>query len=77
LYIKKTKSKLFKFAFSKKRRRKKVKEDPNLVANGRFQCSMGFGRFQAWWPMEGSNVRWALEGSKLGGQWKVPMFSGF
>jgi hypothetical protein len=38
----------------KRRRKKEVKEDPILMA---------FGRFQALWPMEGS---------KLGGPWKVP-----
>jgi len=36
---------------------------PNLVANG---------RFQAWWPTEGSKFAWwPMEGSKFGGQWKV------
>jgi len=28
-----------------KRRRKEVKEDPNLVANGGFRCLVAFGRF--------------------------------
>jgi hypothetical protein len=30
----------------KRRKRKEMKEDPNLVANGRFQCLMALGRFQ-------------------------------
>jgi len=41
---------------------KEVKEKPNLVANGRFQCLVALGRFQACWLMEGS---------KFGGLWKV------
>ncbi len=36
--------KLFKFMPLKKRRRKEVKENPNLVANGRFQCLVALGR---------------------------------
>jgi len=59
-----------------KRKRKEAREDPNLVVNGMFQCLVvngevfclvANGRFQAWWPMQGS---------KLNGQWKVPMFGG-
>jgi hypothetical protein len=38
---------MIQFVLLKKRRRKEVKEDPNLVA---------IGRFQAWWLVEGSNV---------------------
>ncbi len=30
--------------FLKKRKRKEVKKDPNLVANGRFQCLVALGR---------------------------------
>ncbi len=62
----KRKAKWSKFAPLKKRRRKEVKENPNLVA---------LGRFQAWWPMEGSNDWWPL-GKHLvwclmfGGLWK-------
>jgi hypothetical protein len=40
----------------KRRKKKEVKEDPNSVANGRFQCLVALERFHAWWPMEGSNV---------------------
>jgi hypothetical protein len=40
------------------RRRKEMKEDPNLVANGRLRLVglwkvsslVAFGRFQTWWP---------------------------
>jgi hypothetical protein len=44
----------------KKRRMKKAKEDPNLVAleetsclvaNGRFQCLVALGMFHVWWSM--------------------------
>jgi len=28
----------------KKKEKKEVKKDPNLVANGRFQCLVAFGR---------------------------------
>jgi hypothetical protein len=35
---------MIQFAPLKRKRRKEVKEDPNLVANGRFQCL---------WPFEG------------------------
>jgi hypothetical protein len=38
-----------------KRRRREVKVDPHLVANGkrrRFPCLEVNGMFQAWWPME-------------------------
>jgi hypothetical protein len=36
--------KLSKFTLLKKRKRKEVKEDPNSVANGRFQCLVANGR---------------------------------
>jgi hypothetical protein len=35
----------------KKKKKKKMKENPNLVTNG---------RFQAWWPMENSNAWWSM-----------------
>jgi hypothetical protein len=36
-----------------KKRRKDVRENPNLVANERFQCLVVLGRLQAWWPLKG------------------------
>jgi hypothetical protein len=36
--------------------KKKEKEDPNLVALGRFQILWPFEKYFAWWPMEGSNA---------------------
>jgi hypothetical protein len=38
-------------------------KDPSLVVNGEASCLVANGKFQAWWP---------LEGSKLDGLWKVP-----
>jgi hypothetical protein len=35
----------FEFALLKKRKRKEVKEDPNLMANGRFHCLVALERF--------------------------------
>jgi hypothetical protein len=32
--------------------KEKVKEDPNSVAYGRFQCLVALERFQTWWPLE-------------------------
>jgi hypothetical protein len=46
-----------------KRRRREVKVDPKLGGQWKVPSLVANGRFQAWWPMEGS---------KLGGQWKVP-----
>jgi hypothetical protein len=46
----------------KRRRRKEVKEDPNLVAIGRFQAWWPMKKHFAWWLMESSNVWWPLEG---------------
>jgi len=43
-----------------------VKEDPDLVANGRFQCLVANGRFQCLVPMEGSNTWWPMEGKGKG-----------
>jgi hypothetical protein len=37
----------------KKRRRKEVKENPNLVGNGRFQCLVANERFQCLVVLEG------------------------
>jgi hypothetical protein len=37
-------TKLFKFTFLKRRRKKEVKENLNLVALGRFQCLVALGR---------------------------------
>ncbi len=42
----KERPKWFEFTPLKKRRRKEVKEDPNSMAYGRFQCLLVFGRFQ-------------------------------
>jgi hypothetical protein len=62
---------LSKFVPLEKRGKKEVREDHNLVANG---------RFQDWWPLEcsmfggpwGNVFVWSLmEGSKLGGPWNV------
>jgi hypothetical protein len=36
--------KLSKFALLKRKRRKEVKENPNSLANGRFQCLVANGR---------------------------------
>jgi hypothetical protein len=47
------KKKRSKFVPLEKRRRKEAREDPNLVANGRFQCLVALGRFHALWPLEG------------------------
>jgi hypothetical protein len=44
-----------------------VKEDLNLVANGRFHCLVALERFHSWWP---------LKGSMLSGLWKVPLVGG-
>jgi hypothetical protein len=44
-------------------RRREVKVDPKLGGQWNVPCLVAIGRFQAWWP---------LEGSKLGGHWKVP-----
>jgi hypothetical protein len=46
-------------------RRKEVREDPNLVANG---------RFQAWWTLECSMFGGQWGKILLGDQWKVLMF---
>jgi hypothetical protein len=43
-------------------RRKEVKVDPKLGGQWNVPCLVAIGMFQAWWP---------LEGSKLGGHWKV------
>jgi hypothetical protein len=43
-YVRKKNPKWSEFTLLKKRRRKKVKEDPNSVVNGRFQCLMAKGR---------------------------------
>ncbi len=45
-YVWKREPKSSKFTPFKRRRRKEVKEDLNLVANGRFQSSVAFERFQ-------------------------------
>ncbi len=37
--------------------------DPKLGGQWKVPCLVANGRFQAWWPMEGS---------KLGGHWNVP-----
>jgi hypothetical protein len=42
----KKKPKCPEFAPLNKRRRKEMKEDPNSVAYGRFQCFVAFERFQ-------------------------------
>jgi len=46
-----------------KKKEKGVKVDPKLGGQWNVPSLVANGRFQAWWPMEGS---------KLGGQWKVP-----
>jgi hypothetical protein len=46
-----------------KEKEKGVKVDPKLGGQWNVPSLVANGRFQAWWPMEGS---------KLGGQWKVP-----
>jgi hypothetical protein len=45
-YVWKRSPKWFEFSLLKRRRRKKVKEDPNSVANGKFQCLVALERFQ-------------------------------
>jgi hypothetical protein len=56
---------MIKIRIFKRRGRKEVKEEPNLVANGRFQCLMALGRFQ---------VRWLLEGEGEGEASFSPLF---
>ncbi len=82
---KKKNPKWSKFIILKRRKWKEVKEDPNLVANGRFQCLVALGRFKclvvlegsnAWWLIESSNAWWPLEGSNVWWHWKVPMLGG-
>jgi hypothetical protein len=46
-----------------KEQEKGVKVDPKLGGQWNVPSLVANGRFQAWWPMEGS---------KLGAQWKVP-----
>ncbi len=71
-YIQKKKSQMFQICPLKRRRRKEVNEDPNLMAYGRFQFLVAFGTFHclmalerfhkplkgsiAWWPLKGSNA---------------------
>jgi hypothetical protein len=42
-YVRKRKPQMIQIHPLKRRKRKEVKEDPNLVANGRFQCLVGLG----------------------------------
>ncbi len=46
-----------------KRRGRKVKVDLKLGGQWNVLSLVANGRFQTWWPMEGS---------KFGGQWNVP-----
>jgi len=48
--------------FFKRRGRKEVKENPNLVVNG---------RFQAWWPLKCSMLKGQWGSILFGGQWEV------
>jgi hypothetical protein len=59
-----------KFAFLKKRRRKEVKEDFNLMANGRFQCLVALRRFHCLVAFERFHAWWPLKVPLLSGQWK-------
>jgi hypothetical protein len=45
-YVRKIEPQMIWIHSLKRRRRNDVKEDPNLVANGRFQCLVALGRFQ-------------------------------
>jgi hypothetical protein len=47
---------------SKRKKRRDVKENPDLVANG---------RFQAWWPFECSMLGGQWGSILLNGQWEV------
>jgi hypothetical protein len=44
-YVRKRDPQMIQIRPLKKRRRKEMKEDPNSMANGRFQCLVTFGRF--------------------------------
>ncbi len=59
----------FEFAFLKKMRRKDVKEDPNLVANGRFHCLVAFERFHCLVTLERFHCLVA------NGRWRINTFS--
>jgi hypothetical protein len=63
----KRESQIIKIRALKKRKRKEMKEEPNLMANG---------RFQAWWPLESSKFGSQWGSILFGGQWKVSMFDG-
>jgi hypothetical protein len=43
---------------------------------GRIQSLVANGRFQAWWPLEGSKLGGHWKDPKLGGQWKDPKLGG-
>jgi hypothetical protein len=58
----------------KRRRRKEMKEDPDSVANTRFQCLVALKRFRCLVALErfhclmalkGSNAWWPMEGSNV------------
>jgi hypothetical protein len=60
-YVGKRKPQMIRICPLKRRRRKDVKEDPNSVANGRFQCLVALGRFHYLVALERFHCLVALE----------------
>jgi hypothetical protein len=68
-----------------KKRRREVKvdpklggqwKDPKLGGQWKVPSLVANGRFQAWWPLEGSKLGGQWKDPKLGGQWKDPKLGG-
>ncbi len=74
--VQKNRDKWSKFAPLKRCERKEVMEDPNLVANGKFQA-YPWNESNVWRPMGKHHVWCQMEGSNLGGFWNVPCLVAF